>query len=90
MYHNIESINSHYQDLLNAKSFMAADIICLVKTQNEESIDYKIPGYYSIYNSNKQPSIKIHCTKCAKFDKKILILSKFMLKKNQFCSIFYR
>ena len=60
MYHNIESINSHYQDLLNAKSFMAADIICLVKTQNEESIDYKIPGYYSIYNSNKQPSIKIH------------------------------
>jgi hypothetical protein len=43
MYHKIESIN--YQDLLNEKSFMAADIICLVEIHNEESIDYKIPGY---------------------------------------------
>jgi hypothetical protein len=60
MYQNIESINSHYQDLLNEKSFMAADIIYLVETHNEGSIDYKIPGYYCIYNSNKQPSIKIH------------------------------
>ena len=39
---------------------MAADIIDLVETHNEESIDYKIPGYFCIYNSNKQPSIKIH------------------------------
>jgi hypothetical protein len=60
MYHNIESKNSHYQDLLNEKSFMAADIICLVETNNEKSIDYKIPGYFCIYNSNKQLSIKIH------------------------------
>jgi hypothetical protein len=44
MYHNIESINSHYQDLLNEKSFMAAEIICLAETHNEGSIDYKIPG----------------------------------------------
>ncbi len=51
MHHNIESTNSHYQDLLNEKSFMAAEIICLVETHNEESINYKIPGYYGIYNS---------------------------------------
>ncbi len=43
MYHYIGSINSHYQNLLNEKSFMAADIICLVETHNEGSIDYKIP-----------------------------------------------
>jgi exonuclease III len=43
---------------------MAADIFCLVETQNEESIDYKIPGYYCIYNSNKQPSVKIHGQMC--------------------------
>jgi hypothetical protein len=54
MYHDIESINSHYQDLFNEKSFMAAVIICLVETHNEESIDYKIPGYSCIYNSNNQ------------------------------------
>jgi hypothetical protein len=43
---------------------MAADIICLVETHNEGSINYKIPGYDCIYNSNKQPSIKIHGQMC--------------------------
>ncbi len=43
---------------------MAVNILCLVETHNKESIDYKIPGYYCIYNSNKQPSIKIHVQMC--------------------------
>jgi hypothetical protein len=43
---------------------MDADVICLEETHNEASIDYKIPGYHCIYNSNKQPSIKIRGEMC--------------------------
>jgi hypothetical protein len=43
---------------------MAIDILCLEETHIEQSIDYKIPGYYCIYNSNKQPSIKIRRQMC--------------------------
>jgi hypothetical protein len=38
---------------------MACDMK-ITMTHNEESKDYKIPGYYCINNSNKQPRIKIH------------------------------
>jgi hypothetical protein len=37
---------------------MTVDLICLIETHNQESIDYKIPGYYCIIrkkDSNKQP-----------------------------------
>ncbi len=33
---------------------MAGDIIFLVEIHNEEPKDYKIPGYYWIYNSNNE------------------------------------
>jgi hypothetical protein len=36
---------------------MACDMK-ITMTHNEESKDYKITGYYCIYNSNKQPRIK--------------------------------
>ena len=52
LYHNVQSLHGHFNDVVQDKLILNSDFICLVETWCLESENYSIPNYEVVSRLN--------------------------------------